>query len=102
MGINAIVGQSGGPTCVINSSLAGVFSACRRHGVQKVFGMRHGVQGLLKDEVIDLTEALDAPGKLSLLRHTPASYLGSWPLQTAGKRPDGGRLSGDFRRAAPL
>ena len=49
MGINAIVGQSGGPTCVINSSLAGVFSACRRHGVQKVFGMRHGVQGLLKD-----------------------------------------------------
>ena len=37
---------------------------------------RHGVQGLLKDEVIDLTEALDAPGKLSLLRHTPASYLG--------------------------
>ena len=77
MGINAIVGQSGGPTCVINSSLAGVFSACRRHGVQKVFGMRHGVQGLLKDEVIDLTEALDAPGKLSLLRHTPASYLGS-------------------------
>ena len=55
MGINAIVGQSGGPTCVINSSLAGVFSACRRHGVQKVFGMRHGVQGLLKDEVIDLT-----------------------------------------------
>ena len=59
MGINAIVGQSGGPTCVINSSLAGVFSACRMHGVQKVFGMRHGVQGLLKDEVIDLTEALD-------------------------------------------
>ena len=77
MGINAIVGQSGGPTCVINSSLAGVFSACRKHGVQKVYGMRHGVQGLLKDEVIDLTEALDAPGRLTLLRHTPASYLGS-------------------------
>ena len=39
MGINAIVGQSGGPTCVINSSLAGVFSACRKHGVQHVYGM---------------------------------------------------------------
>ena len=50
MGINAIVGQSGGPTCVINSSLAGVFSACRKHGVQHVYGMRHGVQGLLKDD----------------------------------------------------
>ena len=93
MGINAIVGQSGGPTCVINSSLAGVFSACRRHGVQKVFGMRHGVQGLLKDEVIDLTEALDAPGKLSLLRHTPASYLGSCRY----KLPESGQMEAVYQ-----
>ena len=77
MGINAIVGQSGGPTCVINSSLAGVFSACRKHGVQHVYGMRHGVQGLLKDDVVNLTDVLSAPGQLTLLRHTPASYLGS-------------------------
>ena len=77
MGINAIVGQSGGPTCVINSSLAGVFSACRKHGVQHVYGMRHGVQGLLKDDVVNLTDMLSAPGQLTLLRHTPASYLGS-------------------------
>ena len=62
MGINAIVGQSGGPTCVINSSLAGVFSACRKHGVQHVYGMRHGVQGLLKDDVVNLTDVLSAPG----------------------------------------
>ena len=61
MGINAIVGQSGGPTCVINSSLAGVFSACRKHGVQHVYGMRHGVQGLLKDDVVNLTDVLSAP-----------------------------------------
>ena len=93
MGINAIVGQSGGPTCVINSSLAGVFSACRRHGVQKVFGMCHGVQGLLKDEVIDLTEALDAPGKLSLLRHTPASYLGSCRY----KLPESGQIEAVYQ-----
>ena len=93
MGINAIVGQSGGPTCVINSSLAGVFSACRRHGVQKVFGMRHGIQGLLKDEVIDLTEALDAPGKLSLLRHTPASYLGSCRY----KLPESGQMEAVYQ-----
>ena len=77
MGINAIVGQSGGPTCVINSSLAGVFSACRKHGVQHVYGMRHGVQGLLKDDVVNLTDVLSVPGQLTLLRHTPASYLGS-------------------------
>ena len=93
MGINAIVGQSGGPTCVINSSLAGVFSACRRHGVQKVFGMCHGVQGLLKDEVIDLTEALDAPRKLSLLRHTPASYLGSCRY----KLPESGQMEAVYQ-----
>ena len=47
MGINAIIGQSGGPTSVINASLAGVFSACRAHGVPTVYGMRFGVQGLL-------------------------------------------------------
>ena len=101
MGINAIVGQSGGPTCVINSSLAGVFSACRKHGVQHVYGMRHGVQGLLKDDVVNLTDVLSAPGQLTLLRH-PRFLSGKLPLQTAGKRPDGGRLSGNLRRAAPL
>ena len=77
MGINAIIGQSGGPTSVINASLAGVFSACRAHGVPTVYGMRFGVQGLLQDKLINLTDALSAPGTLDLLRHTPASYLGS-------------------------
>ena len=77
MGINAIVGQSGGPTSVINASLAGVFSACRAHGVPTVYGMRFGVQGLLQDNLVNLTDALSAPGALDLLRHTPASYLGS-------------------------
>ena len=77
MGINAIIGQSGGPTSVINASLAGVFSACRAHGVPTVYGMRFGVQGLLQDKLVNLTDALSAPGALDLLRHTPASYLGS-------------------------
>lgn len=55
--------------------------------------MRHGVQGLLKDEVIDLTEALDAPGKLSLLRHTPASYLGSCRY----KLPESGQMEAVYQ-----
>ena len=42
MGKNAIVGQSGGPTAVINASLAGVFQACDRRGVPHVYGMRYG------------------------------------------------------------
>ena len=90
MGINAIVGQSGGPTSVINASLAGVFSACRAHGAEHVFGMLHGVQGLLKEDFIDLSETLHAPDALDLLRRTPATYLGScrYKLPDAAKEPE--------------
>lgn len=77
MGHNAIVGQSGGPTSVINSSLAGVFSACKKRGAKTIYGMRHGVQGLLEEKLVNLTETLDTPLKLELLARTPASYLGS-------------------------
>lgn len=75
--MNAIIGQSGGPTSVINASLAGVFGACRTHGAEKVYGMRHGVQGLLKEDLVDLSAALSAPDALDLLRRTPATFLGS-------------------------
>lgn len=77
MGVNAIVGQSGGPTAVINASLAGVYSACKAHGVQRVYGMRYGVQGLLKEQLIDLSQAFSQPQAIELLIRTPASCLGS-------------------------
>ena len=48
---NIIVGQSGGPTAVINSSLAGVYKTARERGFHKVYGMLHGVQGLLEEQV---------------------------------------------------
>ena len=48
MAKNAIVGQSGGPTSVINASLAGVYESCKRRGAGKVYGMLHGVAGLLE------------------------------------------------------
>ena len=44
MGKNAIVGQSGGPTSVINASLAGVLQACQMRGANRVYGMLHGVR----------------------------------------------------------
>lgn len=50
------VGQSGGPTAVINASLAGVIEAAREAG-SKVLGLRYGIQGALHDDVIDLTAA---------------------------------------------
>ena len=52
MAKNAIVGQSGGPTSVINASLAGVYESCKRRGAGKVYGMLHGVAGLLVPAVI--------------------------------------------------
>ena len=54
MKLNAIVGQSGGPTSVINSSLAGVYSTCKQLGVDTVYGMVHGIQGLLLEQYVDL------------------------------------------------
>ena len=77
MALNVIVGQSGGPTCVINSSLAGVFKASKNLGVKKVYGMLHGIKGLLNDEYVDLDEKLKSNIDIDLLKRTPASFLGS-------------------------
>ena len=45
MSNNVIVGQSGGPTAVINSSLAGVYKTARSLGAGKVYGMKYGIEG---------------------------------------------------------
>ena len=74
---NAIVGQSGGPTSVINSSLAGVFQACQMRGAEHVYGMLHGIQGLLDEKVCDLSERLKSFMNIELLKRTPSSFLGS-------------------------
>ncbi len=74
---NAIVGQSGGPTSVINASLAGVFEAARDRGAPHVYGMVHGIQGLLQERYIDMKEKLKSALDIELLKRTPSSYLGS-------------------------
>ena len=53
---NVIVGQSGGPTSAINSSLAGVYRTAIDRGAPKVYGMLHGIQGLLDEKYVDLSE----------------------------------------------
>ena len=53
---NIIVGQSGGPTAAINSSLAGVYRTAIDRGANKVYGMLHGVQGLLNEQYLDLSD----------------------------------------------
>ena len=46
---NVLVGQSGGPTAVINSILAGVFKTAKERGFTKVYGMRYGIQGFMDE-----------------------------------------------------
>ena len=73
---NAVIGQSGGPTAVINASLVGAVRGLRGiPQVGRILGMRHGVRGLTKDNFADLTETPDAT--LEALLHTPSAALGS-------------------------
>lgn len=73
---NAIIGQSGGPTSVINSSLAGVIEGALASGqIEKVLGLNYGIEGLMEERFIDLT-AQDK-GIIAGLRSTPSSALGS-------------------------
>jgi 6-phosphofructokinase 1 len=71
-----LVGQSGGPTPVINASLAGVVQTARQHHeIESVYGMVHGIEGALNDNLIDLY--MEDPETIEMLRRTPASALGS-------------------------
>ena len=74
---NIVVGQSGGPTAVINSSVAGVYSAAKRAGIKKVYGMVHGIQGFLQEELVNLDEYLDSDMGLEILKRTPSAFLGT-------------------------
>jgi len=69
---NLVVAQSGGPSPVINNSLRGIVEQARDlHEIDRVYGARHGIEGVLKEELLDLT-AQD-PEEVALLRVTPAA-----------------------------
>ncbi|MBE5828079.1 MAG: 6-phosphofructokinase [Butyrivibrio sp.] len=74
---NVIVGQSGGPTAAINSSLAGVYRTAIDRGYKKVYGMIHGVQGLMEGRYVDLSDHIQSGLDIELLKRTPSAYLGS-------------------------
>ena len=74
---NIIVGQSGGPTAVINSSIAGVYKQAKKLGVKKVYGMVHGIEGFLNEDIIDLDSYLSNKENYELLKRTPSAFLGS-------------------------
>ena len=71
-----LVAQGGGPTAVINQSLVGVVLEARRHSsIQRVYGARHGVRGIVNEDFVDLTQ--ETSHNLELVASTPAAALGS-------------------------
>jgi len=74
---NLIVGQSGGPTSVINSSLAGVYKTARERGFHTIYGMLNGIQGFLDEKYVDLSTQIHSDMDIELLKRTPSAFLGS-------------------------
>ena len=95
---NVVVGQSGGPSSVINSSLAGVYCRAKAMGADKVYGMRNGIQGFLEERLVDLDQVLGTNERVQLLRKTPAAYLGSCRF----KLPDPEKDASVFERIFEL
>ena len=72
----AILGQSGGPTSVINASAAGVFlEALKQENITAVYGAKHGIKGILNEEFYDISK--EDLQELELLKNTPSSMIGS-------------------------
>lgn len=75
-GARILVAQGGGPTAVINQSLVGVvLEARRQRGVASVYGARHGMRGILREDFVDLAQ--ETSHNLELVAQTPSSALGS-------------------------
>ncbi|MDR0813990.1 MAG: 6-phosphofructokinase [Oscillospiraceae bacterium] len=73
---SALFAQSGGPTSVINTSAYGVIAAClSAPEIDRVFAAKHGVRGILDDNLIEIGEELQA--RLPLLKNTPSAAFGS-------------------------
>ena len=85
---NLIVGQSGGPTAVINGSLYGVVSEAlaREDIIGEVYGMQNGIEGFLLERVLPM-KPLAEDGTLELIRTTPGAFLGSCRYKLP-KEPD--------------
>ena len=73
---NLLIAQSGGPSMVINQSLVGVVAAAREHSrVGRILGARHGIEGILKEDLVDFRK--EPRRQLELVAQTPSSALGS-------------------------
>ncbi len=94
MTTNALYLQSGGPTAVINASAYGVIQECLRHpeDIGTLYGVRHGMVGLLRGELIDVRSL--EPSQLGLLPQTPSMAFGSCRYRI----PEGDAGAADYDR----
>lgn len=100
--MNVLVGQSGGPTAVINASLAGVLQAAQRRGAAQVYGMVNGIAGFMEGKTAELTNLLPGNLDIELLKRTPSSYLGSCRYKLPDLSQDENRYRDIFRRLHAL
>jgi len=83
----ALLGQSGGPTSVINASAAGVFlEALAQEDITQVYGAKHGIKGILNEELYDINQ--EDKNELELLKYTPSSAIGSVRYKLADYKKD--------------
>lgn len=76
--MNIAIAQSGGPTCAINASLAGVLRAGQKSGeIDKIYGVMNGIEGILNNRLVDLSQIISDDEKYQLLLRTPSAVLGS-------------------------
>lgn len=85
---NAIVGQSGGPTAVMNASLMGVIDAClkNRGEIGRLYGAVNGIEGILREEIVDLFS--EEPERIRMLRETPGAALGGCRYRLESDNPN--------------
>ena len=86
---NLLVAQSGGPTAAINATLAGVLQGVRASGkIDKVYGAKNGIEGAIKDQLIDLNEIVRDTKAMDTLTYTPSSALGTCRYKMKDWRKD--------------
>ncbi len=77
MKANVMIGQSGGPTSVINASLAGIFKTAKDACCEIIYGMRNGIEGLLEERYVNISDYIKSDLDIELLKRTPSSFLGT-------------------------
>lgn len=95
---NLLIGQSGGPTAVINASLAGAYKTAKRLGINTIYGMRFGIEGFIKGKYINMSDYIKSDLDIELLKRTPSSFLGSCRY----KLPDFNTDTSDYEKIFAL